>query len=80
MGLMARVPTTLPMSKDWLSTGQASRLANVSSQHLRDLMKAGKLPYVATAAGYMVRREDIEDYARQRAEQPTHHYVRSRIA
>ena len=57
-------------SEEWISTGEASRLLDVSAQWVRILIRSGRLEATPTLAGYIMRRSDVEAIARERAELP----------
>ncbi len=63
----------------WLSTGQASRLAGISPQWALRLAREGRVEAVDTSLGFLIRRSSIEEYARQRAARPTHHAIRTAV-
>ncbi len=65
---------------EWISTGQAARLAGCSQHWIRVLAKNGKLECIASGLGFLVRRSEVEQLARQRALNPSHQAIRSTIA
>ena len=63
-----------------LSTGQAGRPAGISPQWAYKLAREGKLESIETPLGLLIRREAVEEFARRRAANPTHHAIRSAVA
>ncbi len=66
--------------REWLSTGQAGRIIGISPQWAYKLAREGKLKSIETPLGLLVRREAAIEYARRRAERPTHHAKRAEEA
>ncbi len=60
------------MKEQFLSTGDAARRLNVSSEFIRKLERSGKLVAMRTAGGQRIfRAEDIEFLASEREKQQT---------
>lgn len=54
---------------EWLGTGDAARLLDLSADRVRSLEREGRLPAVRTPAGVrLFRRVDVEALAARRAE------------
>ncbi len=58
------------VNEEWVSTGEAARILDVSAQWVRHLILSGRLEAVATLAGYIMRKSDVEQLAEERAERP----------
>ena len=58
--------------EEWVSTGEAARILDVSAQWVRTgLILSGRLEATPTLAGYIMRRSDVEALARERAKLPS---------
>ena len=66
--------------KDWLSSGQAARLAGIGQQWVNQLAKQGRLEHIETPLGILIRREAVEEYARLRAEKLTNRAAHEAVA
>ena len=64
--------------REWLSTGDAARIVGASQQSIRRWAKEGRLAYLDTAVGYLIRREDAERLAKQWAAREDYWAARSR--
>ena len=67
MDTMDRMETT-----EWLSTGEASQVARVSPGWIRKLARSGRLTHIESTLGVLVKRDEVEELARQRAANPTY--------
>jgi hypothetical protein len=52
----------------WLSPAQAARVIGVTPQRIRQLMRSGELKSSETPLGRILPRDEVERYARERAE------------